>query len=184
MREIVDFSGGRMIIGGCVVVVVFHVVVGRVLRVVVGRQRVAATTTTPTATTTTIPQVEHGWRGRSDGDAIFHRHLMMDVVVRVALVAQVVVVAIRPWMVMQMVLMVPRVVIGPGRVKTRLAGRGQSTRFHHSDKCNSTPMIPEFNLPNPPKKNNNKNLRVGSLQDNLKKNRSEITHRRTKSKWK
>lgn len=132
MREIVDFASGRMIVGGCVVVVVFGLVVGHILRAVV----VVVATITAGGGATTIPQVEHGWRcGWSDGDAIFHRHLMMDVIVRVALVAaQVVVGSIRPRVMVQMVLArVARVVIGPGRVETRLAGRGQSTRFHHSE---------------------------------------------------
>jgi hypothetical protein len=133
VREIVDFASGWMIVGGCVVVVVFGLVVGDILRTVV----VVVVVATITGSATTIPQVEHGWRvcGWSDGDAIFHRHLMMDVIVRVALLAaQVVVGPIRPWVMVQMMLArVARVVIGPGRVETRLAGRGQSTRFHHSE---------------------------------------------------
>jgi hypothetical protein len=112
-----------MLIGVVVVIlgaVLFH---SDVLRVVV-----------VVTTGATIPQVEH-WRRRSwnDSGAIFHRHLMMDLVaIRMASMAAQVMPIHRPWMMMQMMLMVSRVVIGPGRVKTRLTGRGKSTRFHHS----------------------------------------------------
>ena len=71
------------------------------------------TTTRRRTTTTTIPQVQHGhWRtGRDD---IFHRHLLL-----IRLVVVVILLMVR--------------MIRPGRVKTRLAGRRQSTRFHHSN---------------------------------------------------
>ena len=74
---------------------------------------VMMTTTRRRTTTTTIPQVQHGhWRtGRDD---IFHRHLLL-----IRLVVVVILLMVR--------------MIRPGRVKTRLAGRRQSTRFHHSN---------------------------------------------------
>lgn len=109
VREIV-LDGGR--IGGRIVVGIASsrrvIEMMTTRRVVVGR----TTTTATSTTTTTIPQVQHGY-WRAVGSDVFHRHLLL----------------IRCVVVMVILLMVR--MIRPGRVETRLAGRRQSTRFHH-----------------------------------------------------
>lgn len=84
----------------------------------VGRRTDDAVMMTTARRAAIIPQVQHGHGSTAIGP-IFNGHLLLDVA---------------RLMIARMLLVV---VIRPGRVETRLAGRRQSTWFHHS--LNRTP---------------------------------------------